>query len=68
MTDHPYDDPGHDALNCVQCQAYNEAGKVIGGIVEVMQRMTDDGTFERMGREMAERREAAVLKAFLETK
>lgn len=55
----------HDALTCPQCQAMNELSKILGGFAEATQRLIDDGTFERWGREMAERRERAVIEAIL---
>ena len=66
MTDTQTIDPDeHDALNCPQCQAFSETAKIVGGMAETMDRMIHDGTFERMGREMALRQNEAVMKAIL---
>lgn len=64
MTTHESADD-HDALSCPQCQAATQACAIIGPVAEAMQRMIDDGTFERMGREMAMRQEEAFWRAFL---
>jgi hypothetical protein len=62
-TEHIEHTDDHDALSCPQCQAASEACRVLGGFAEAMQRMLDDGTFERMGQELAMRRERAILEA-----
>jgi hypothetical protein len=56
---------GHDQSTCPQCLAMVAQCKAMGGIAGAMQKMLDDGVFERMGRELAERRERIVLEAVL---
>jgi hypothetical protein len=57
----------HDALNCPQCRGAMEACTILGGFAEAMEKMIENGTFERMGREAARRREQAFWEAFLKS-
>jgi hypothetical protein len=67
MSDH--DALDHDALSCPQCQGMAQAASVLGGFAESMEKMIEDGTFYRMGQEMARRQNDAFWRAFLgETK
>lgn len=52
-------------VDCPQCQAFSEQARVLGGLGEAMQKMLDDGTFERLGADMARRQEEAFLRAFV---
>ncbi len=61
------DDHEHFGPDCPTCQAFSEQAKILGGFAEATQQLIDNGTFERMGREMAERREKAILDAFLKS-
>jgi|HubBroStandDraft_5_1064220.scaffolds.fasta_scaffold167116_3 hypothetical protein len=63
MENHIDDD--HSGPDCPQCQAASLACQVMGGYAEAMQKMLDDGVFERMGEEMARRKEEAFLRAIL---
>lgn len=64
MITHPDD---HCGIDCPQCQALNDQARVLGGIAEAMQKMLDGGVFERLGAEMARRREEAFLREFLKS-
>ncbi len=59
------DEHEHFGPECPECQAATQTCQVLGGIAEAMQKMLDDGTFERLGAEMAYRREQAILDALL---
>jgi hypothetical protein len=65
MSDTTNHDPGDDHFgpDCPQCCAM--AAQAMGGMAEALQKALDDGTFERLGMEAAERRERAVLDAVL---
>jgi hypothetical protein len=63
MTDTHETPEDHDQSTCPQCLAMVAQCNMMGGIAEAMQKMLEDGTFARMGREMAERRERACLEA-----
>lgn len=63
MTDEPHD---HDGTTCPQCQRMSEAVRVLGGFALALERALEDGTFHRIGEEMARRREEEFWKAFFE--
>jgi hypothetical protein len=54
---------GHDQSACPQCLAMVAQCQILGGIAAAIEKALDDGTFERLGREAAERREWACLEA-----
>ncbi len=65
MSDVPHD---HCGIDCPQCQAASEACKILGGFAEALEKMIEGGVFERLGAEMARRREEAIWKAWMEAK
>ncbi len=61
MADHNDDADDHDAATCPLCQAFSQQAKVIGGMGEALQKLTDDGFFRRLGQAIAEREEQAAI-------
>jgi hypothetical protein len=59
------DDYEHFGPDCPQCQAIAAQVKAMGSIAEWLESRIADGTFERLGAEMAMRREKAFMEAFL---
>ncbi len=59
-----HDPDDHDAATCPQCRAMFQQTLALGGMAEAMQRLIDNGTLERLGREAAERDERAFMDAF----
>jgi hypothetical protein len=55
----------HFGPDCPQCRAASEACRIVGGFAEALEAALNDGTFERLGREAAMRRERAALDAIL---
>lgn len=69
MTDehdeHDHDEHDHHGPDCPQCQAIIAQVKVLSGIAEWMEARIKDDFFERLGEEMAMRREQAFWDDFL---
>lgn len=61
MNEHDADD--HFGPDCPECRAASEACRVMGGFAESLEKMLADGTIERLGYEMAQRREQAYIDA-----
>lgn len=62
------DEHDHFGPECPQCRALADQANILGGFAESMQQMIDNGTFERLGREMAMRREQAIMEAVFRKK
>jgi hypothetical protein len=62
VTDEPH---GHFGPDCPRCRAMADQAQAQGDLAAALQKMLDDGVFERLGREMAYRREEAFWRAFM---
>lgn len=62
MTADPHDHFGPD---CPQCRAAHEQAQALGSLAGALQKMTQDGVFERLGREAARWREEAFWRTFM---
>jgi hypothetical protein len=59
------EDDEHFGPDCPECRAMSQLCHSVGGMARAMQKLIDDGTFFRLGQEIAMRRERAFLKAFM---